>query len=109
MYNYKATINRVIDGDTINATIDLGFNMALKTNCRLAGINAPEMKGETYQEGAYSKAHLQMLLGLPSHLNVECTIDSKSLDKYGRPLVVIWHKGVNINIKMITDKMAKEY
>jgi micrococcal nuclease len=109
MYNYKAKINRVIDGDTLNITIDLGFNIFYTTNCRLAGINAPEIKGETYEQGQYSKAHLQMLLGLPSPLNVECTIDSKSLDKYGRPLVVVWYKGININIKMITDKMAQEY
>ena len=104
MYNYKAKINRVIDGDTVNLTIDLGFRLTYTANCRLAGINAPEMKGITMAKGMAAKDYLEDLLGF-----AECTIDSKELDKYGRPVVVIWANGINVNIKMVTDGMAEKY
>ena len=42
MYTYKAKLQRVVDGDTIDATIDLGFDIFVKKRIRFAGINAPE-------------------------------------------------------------------
>lgn len=45
MYEYKITIDRVVDGDTIEATIDLGFNSFLKESIRLSGVNTPEVFG----------------------------------------------------------------
>ena len=45
MYEYPATINRVVDGDTIDVDIDLGFSIILKKQrVRLLGINAPESR-----------------------------------------------------------------
>ena len=44
MYNYNAKCTRVVDGDTIDATIDLGFGVNIKKRIRLAGINAPESR-----------------------------------------------------------------
>ena len=44
-YIYKATIERVVDGDTIDVTLDLGFDVRLhKQRCRLAGIDTPESR-----------------------------------------------------------------
>jgi endonuclease YncB( thermonuclease family) len=96
MYTYKAKLNRVVDGDTVNLTIDLGFRLTYTANCRLAGINAPEMNTE---EGKVSKVALMQML--PS----EFTIESTGLDKYGRPVVKIG----NINDKMIENGYAKRY
>jgi len=84
MYTYKAKLNRVVDGDTVNLTIDLGFRLTYTANCRLAGINAPEMSTE---EGKASK----MMLDLITPKKQDLTIHSTGLDKYGRPIVIIDH------------------
>lgn len=96
MYNYKAIVNRVVDGDTVNLTIDLGFRLSYTANCRMAGINAPEMNTE---EGKTAKVALMQML--PS----EFTIESTGLDKYGRPIVKIG----NVNDKMIENGYAQSY
>jgi endonuclease YncB( thermonuclease family) len=99
MYNYKAIVNRVVDGDTINLTIDLGFRLSYTANCRMAGINAPEMSENA---GKTSKAALM------EHLQAGEVVDiiSTGLDKYGRPLVIVKANGTDINIKMITQGFA---
>jgi endonuclease YncB( thermonuclease family) len=96
MYTYKAKLNRVVDGDTVNLTIDLGFKLTYTANCRLAGINAPEMNTE---EGKVSKVALMQML------SPEFTIESTGLDKYGRPVVRIG----NINDKMVEGGYATKY
>ncbi len=102
MYNYKAIVNRVIDGDTINMTIDLGFRLSYTANCRLAGINAPELDT---QEGKDSRDALKLLVGQGQEVDVY----SKGLDKYGRPIVVIRHHRIDVNIEMIKKGYAAKY
>ena len=46
MYHYKATVNRVIDGDTVDMIMDLGFGVSKLVRIRLADIGAPEVKGD---------------------------------------------------------------
>jgi micrococcal nuclease len=96
MYQYKAKLNRVIDGETVNLTIDLGFRLTYTANCRLSGINAPEINTE---QGKVSKVALIQMI------ESEFTIESTGLDKYGRPVVKIG----NINDKMVEGGYAKKY
>ena len=102
MYNYKAIVNRVIDGDTINLTLDLGFRLTYTANCRLAGINAPELDT---QEGKDSRDALKLLVGQGEDVDIIST----GLDKYGRPIVVIKYNGIDINIEMIKKGYALKY
>ena len=44
MYTYKAKLERVVDGDTLDASIDLGFDVIVRKRIRLAGINTPESR-----------------------------------------------------------------
>ena len=44
MYTYKAKLDRVVDGDTIDANIDLGFDITIHKRIRLAGIDTPESR-----------------------------------------------------------------
>ena len=44
MYTYKATLDRVIDGDTIDVNIDLGFDISVKKRVRFLGIKTPESR-----------------------------------------------------------------
>ena len=46
MYRYNAKVTRVVDGDTVDAEIDLGFDITIKKRIRLAEINAPESRQE---------------------------------------------------------------
>jgi micrococcal nuclease len=63
MYQYRATITRVVDGDTVDCDIDLGFSMVLtKQRIRLYGIDSPESRTRDKEEKKYgllSKAFLQ--------------------------------------------------
>lgn len=96
IYQYKAKLNKIVDGDTVNLTIDLGFRMTMTANCRLAGINAPEM---STKEGQVAKVYLTTIL--PDSFIIEST----GLDKYGRPVVKIG----DINQKMIDSGNAVKY
>lgn len=102
MYQYNAVVNKIIDGDTVNMTIDLGFRLSYTANCRLAGINAPEMNTE---EGKTSKIALSIMLGIGDKV----TINSTGLDKYGRPIVEILRKDTTVNKIMIEQGHAKPY
>ena len=44
MYRYKAILTRIVNGDTVDVKIDLGFDISTKKRIRLAGINAPESR-----------------------------------------------------------------
>ena len=83
---YNAILERVVDGDTIDVTLDLGFNVFLKKQrCRLAGIDTPESRTRDLAEkklGLEAKARLTELCG---H-----TLKIKSLGrgKFGRILAI---------------------
>ena len=74
---YKATVVRVVDADTIDFTIDLGFHMTARTRVRVRGINAPEQN--TLQGQAVTTV-VQGLLPVGSAV----TIQTYPQDKYGR-------------------------
>jgi|TARA_R100000908_G_C3674399_1_gene95917 micrococcal nuclease len=86
MYNYNATCVRVVDGDTIDADIDLGFGVKIKKRIRLAGINAPESRTRNLVEkklGLAAKERLkEMMDGAANCFELE----SQELGKYGRVL-----------------------
>jgi micrococcal nuclease len=90
LYSYKATVIRVIDGDTIEVMIDLGFNTWSSKTIRLNGINAPESRTrdvDTKKKGLASKDRLiEILQNNGNKLN----IISRGIDKYGRCLADIF-------------------
>jgi endonuclease YncB( thermonuclease family) len=88
MYEYKAKLDRVVDGDTVDAMIDCGFSIFKKERIRLYGIDAPESRTRDKAEkkrGLAAKARLKELIkeGKNEFL-VETSIDKKG--KYGRLL-----------------------
>ena len=65
MFEYKVKITRVVDGDTVDADIDLGFDIIYRDRIRLMGIDTPESRTSNKQEkilGKKSKARLQELV-----------------------------------------------
>ena len=83
---YNAILERVIDGDTIDVTLDLGFNVFLKKQrCRLAGIDTPESRTRDLAEkklGLQAKARLTELCG------ENLKIKSLGRGKFGRILAI---------------------
>lgn len=106
MYDYRATVVRVLDGDTVEAQVDLGFRIVQTMMIRLVGINAPELHGATKAAGDAAKTHLTELVANKS-IVVHTQLDKT--EKYGRVLGTLIDGDVNVNEKMVADGHAAPY
>jgi len=109
MYKYQALCVKVIDGDTIEAFIDLGFDLWIRKRIRLFGISAPETRTknlEEKQKGIAAKGFLRLLLETN---NYEFTLISRGVGKYGRCLGELYIKDVNINSLLLLEGHATKY
>lgn len=111
LYHYKATVNRVVDGDTAELTIDLGFTVQWKSTCRLYGINTPELNSK---DAAVKQKANDAKQYVAYHLvkGTQVLIKSRELDKYGRPLVDIYYgEGFtqHINQELVDKQLAVTY
>lgn len=113
MYEYRAEVLRVVDGDTVDVLIDCGFSTFRKERIRLHGIDAPESRTKDKEEkvrGLAAKARLQELIKNTSKkVVIKTKLDKKG--KYGRILGVIWDEGKkkNFNKMLVTEGHAKKY
>ena len=93
MYEYKIhEVDRVVDGDTIDVTIDLGFDILYKTRVRLYGINAPESRTRDLEEkerGLAAKERLSEVLNHATHMRHHLILQTKEKGKFGRYLGII--------------------
>ncbi len=107
MYEYKATVTKVYDGDTITVDFDLGFGIVLKKQTiRLFGINTPEVRGSEKADGIISRDALrQRILG--KQVIIKTSKDKKG--KYGRWLGEVFVADENINQWLISEGYAKKY
>jgi micrococcal nuclease len=102
MYEYKATCTRVVDGDTVDLQIDLGFSMTVKQRVRLAHIDTPERGQDGYDQ---AKAALIDAVQFKT-VRVKTTKPSK----YGYYLAEISTDGcLSVNSMMIDRGFAKPY
>ena len=85
MYEYKIKLDRVIDGDTVDAYIDLGFDVSVKKRIRFMGINTPESRTRDLEEKAKGLAAKERVKELLEGCeNIKLT--SHGVGKYGRCL-----------------------
>lgn len=112
MYTYKAKLIRVVDGDTIDAEIDLGFDTIVRKRIRLYGINTPDTKTKDLSEKDKGLAAKQRLTELLSNEFVVETILNKR-GKYGRVLGVVYAMDnktkININETLVAEGHAIKY
>ncbi len=102
-YTYRATVARVIDGDTVDLVIDLGFKMTTEQRIRLARINTPE-KGQS----GCTEATAKLMAMLPTGTAVMVTT-AKS-DLYGRYIGEIHANGIpDVGQVMLDCGLAKAY
>jgi endonuclease YncB( thermonuclease family) len=103
VWTVPATVLRVVDGDTCELALDLGWHIGYRTRARVARINAPELYSA---EGIAARDYARTLL--PPETVV--TFVSHSLDKYGRPLGDIrLDDGRDFGALMLTAGHAQPY
>jgi micrococcal nuclease len=114
MYQYKAKILKVLDGDTVDIDLDLGFNIVLSNQrVRMAGIDTPESRTVDKEEkirGTLSKKKLAEKLPIGSWAMIETMRPDSNDDKFGRILAVfILEDKTNLNQWMIDNNYAVLY
>ena len=109
IYEYNASLLRVVDGDTVDALIDLGFSVWAKKSIRLYKIDAPETRTRDLEEKEQGFKTKERLTELLSANDGKFTLISHGVGKYGRCLGTIIINNVDINELLITEGLAKEY
>lgn len=107
MYDYRCEIIGVVDGDTVDCVIDLGFTIKMKRRVRLLGINAPEMKQPTFEAAKQSRLALQMYFNTMMPVVVHTQLDKS--DAFGRVLGTFFVGSLNVNQEMINSGHAVPY
>ena len=114
MYEYKvARLVDVIDGDTIDVQIDLGFDISFSSRVRLTGIDTPESRTTDLREKKYgleAKEWLKHRLGLAKKIVIR-TEKPDSSEKYGRILgtLVLDDEPVSLNDQLVKSGYAWAY
>ena len=117
-YNFRVTeINRVLDGDTIDVTIDLGFDLYKKERVRVAGVDTPEKRTRDLEEKElgidatnWLKEKLESTLAGDDQLSIRTELVG-GVGKYGRLLgwLYVGDEDVSLNEQMITEGYAWAY
>lgn len=109
VYKYNAKVVRIIDGDTIDALCDLGFDVWIKKRIRLYGIDAPETRTRDLDEKKQGLATKDKLTELLDGNGGMFVLKSHGVGKYGRCLGTIFIKDQNINELLISEGYARKY
>ena len=105
-YIYKATVQRVVDGDTVDLLIDCGFNILRTERIRFYAVDAWETRGEERERGLEAKKFVQDLLPV----GAECVVRTgKEQGKFGRYLGEIFVEGKSLNDMLLEGGHAEVY
>jgi micrococcal nuclease len=107
MFKYNAKVIRVVDGDTVDALVDLGFSTFKKVRIRMMGINAPESRTRDMEEkakGLAAKIRLEELLEEEKFI-----LESHGVGKFGRCIGTLHVDDVNVNKTLVEEGHAWEY
>ena len=117
-YNFRVvSVDKVVDGDTIDVSIDLGFDLIKKERVRVAGVDTPEKRTRDLEEKAlgldatyWMQKNLQDTLDGDEELTIRTELKG-GMGKYGRLLgwLYVGDDNVSLNEKMITEGYAWEY
>ena len=117
MFEYKLKVTRVVDGDTVDGLIDLGFNTFVKKRIRLYGISAPETRTRDAEEKKKGIECKKRLSDIIEDQENEVILKSHGVGKFGRCLGELSYMTedeegeyeVNINQSLVNEKLAEEY
>lgn len=103
-YIYAAQVLKVVDGDTLDIMVDLGFNIHVKKRLRMAHLNAPE-RGT--QAGTDATAFLVDRLPVGSAIVVRTV--KNGVDKWGRYLAEVYIDNTSVNDELLSKSLAVPY
>ena len=109
LYTYRAKLDRVVDGDTVDASIDLGFDVWVKKRIRLHGVDTPEVRTKDLEEKRLGKIAKERLIEILAAAENKFLIISHGLDKYGRCLGELFINNQSVNKQLITEGVAVKY
>ena len=111
-YSYRVKkVTKIVDGDTIDVLLDMGFDILYQQRVRLFGIDTPESRTRDLEEkkcGLLSKYFLKAELSLGKKITVK-TYKGDETGKFGRILGDIWIDGKSVNQKMCDKGYAVPY
>jgi len=112
VYLYNAEVKKIIDGDTFDIIIDLGFDTLRKGRVRLYGVNTPESRTANLEEkkmGLAAKEFTDQWITAAGHkIKIETILDKN--EKYGRILARVWNEtGESLNEAIVKSGLAREY
>ena len=111
MYEYNCKVERVVDGDTVDVVLDLGFNILHKCRVRLYGIDTPESRTRNKDEkirGKMAGAFLENSINAGDKIIIRTELKD-SRGKFGRVLGSVIADGVDINLSMVENYHAVKY
>ena len=112
MYTYFCTIRRVVDGDTIDVLVDLGFSVCIRERVRLAGIDTPESRTRDKREKKYGKlatARVAELMPVGQIFEGRCR-SYHSRGKYGRAMMdFVLPGGALLCETLVSEHLAVPY
>ena len=110
MYEYKCKMVKVVDGDTIDVDIDLGFGVWMRNQrIRMHGIDTPESRTRNLEEKKYGLAAKDFLIKWTNAGGLTLKTHKDDRGKFGRILGEIWCFDTNVNEKMIEEHHAVRY
>ncbi len=104
---FQAKVRRVVDGDTLDLDIDLGFHITLSERVRLMGIDTPETRTRNLVEKADGLKAKEFVIGFVADGNV--VIKVHGFGKFGRPLVDLYKGSVCLNDQLVLHGLAAPY
>jgi len=112
LFHYKATVDRIVDGDTIDVILDLGFDLKMESRIRFAGINAPESRTKDpveKEQGLAAKRYVEdWISALEGRIIIQTSLDDRG--KYGRILGrILSDDGDCLNDEMVSLGHATPY
>ena len=111
-YIYRGKLLRVVDGDTIDAYIDLGFDVSIKKRIRFVGINTPESRTRDLEEKARGLAAKDRVIEILNENNNVFILKSHGVGKYGRCLGELFVEtlgDISLQKTLINEGHAIEY
>jgi len=103
-YDYPAIVMRWVDGDTVDAEVDLGFHMHARLRFRLHGVNTPERGQDGFHEATEHALNM-------CPIGSRCRIRSEKTGKFGRWLATVWPEegDISVNASLVETGHAVEY
>lgn len=106
VYTYRVKeVVKVVDGDTIDVQLDIGFASYLRKRLRFLGVDTYEKSGEDREKGLAAKARLEEILGAADKIYVQTVMDSQG--KYGRLLAWVWVE-VDGEVSLVNTQLITE-